>query len=148
MRLKLNIETAVLYLDYSHMRDISLYIAGRLLKAKHTAVLSVLHTGVGRVVQSRRYSYIDIFIPAGVPPITRSQFWNWNQGETFLLPSTQNNVQIRMKLSDVDDVGASEEQSDSAGRFQINSVRSRRQSTVRFVEEDNVSTESLVLYFK
>ena len=53
-----------------------------------------------------------------------------------------------MKLSDVDDVGASEEQSDSAGRFQINSVRSRRQSTIRFVEEDNVSTESLVLYFK
>ena len=62
MRLKLNIETAVLYLDYSHMRDISLYIAGRLLKAKHTAVLSVLHTGVGRVVQSRRYSYIDTYI--------------------------------------------------------------------------------------
>ena len=51
-----------------------------------------------------------------------------------------------MKLSDVDDVGASEEQSDSAGRFQINSVRSRRQSTVRFVEEDNVSRKSLVKF--
>ena len=45
-------------------------------------------------------------------------------------------------VSNADDVDASEDQSGSPGRFQINSVRSRRQSTVRFVEGDNVSTES------
>ena len=43
---------------------------------------------------------------------------------------------------DTDDVAASEEQPGSPGRFQINSVRSRRQSTVKFVDGDTVSRET------
>ena len=47
-----------------------------------------------------------------------------------------------METGEADDVAASEEPSGSPGRFEINSVRSRRQSTVKFVEGDNVSRES------
>ena len=49
---------------------------------------------------------------------------------------------------EAEDVDGREEEPGSPGRFQIHSVRSRRQSTVRFVEGDNVSTASSLRLIK